>query len=170
MVRIARVVAPGLPHQLTQRGNRRPETVVCDDEYRAYIHRMSQWCARWQVDVWAYCLMLNHVHLLVVPESEAGRRHAVGKAHRRYARRLNVREGWQGRCASFPMDERSLLAAARDVERNPVWAGLVKTPHAYRWSSTPAHIAGRNDALVGHAPTCDGGQWEGAACFWPIGG
>lgn len=67
-----RVVASGVPHHITQRGNRRQETCFCDDEYRADLPLMSQWCARWQVDVWAYCLMANHVHLLVVPKSEEG--------------------------------------------------------------------------------------------------
>lgn len=109
MARMARVVAPGIPHHVTQRGNRRQETFFSDDDYRAYLELMAQWCSLCAVEVWAYCLMANHVHLIVVPESEGGMRRAIGEAHRRYTRRVNFRQGWrghlwQGRFASFPMD------------------------------------------------------------------
>ena len=118
MARLARVVAPGLPHHVTQRGNRRQETFFCEADYEDYIRLMSEWCSRWDVDVWAYCLMPNHVHMIVVPQSEEGLRRAIGEAHRRYTRRINFREGWrghlwQGRLASYPLDERYLLAATR---------------------------------------------------------
>lgn len=72
MARIARVVAPRLPHRVTQRGNRRQETFFCKDDYEEYIRLLSAWCARWKVEVWAYCLMPNHVHVIVVPQSEEG--------------------------------------------------------------------------------------------------
>ena len=101
--------------------------------------------------------MSNHVHLIVVPESEDGLRRGIGEAHRRYSRRINFREGWrghlwQGRFASFPMDERHLMLAARYVELNPVRAKLCRVPWRWRWSSAAAHIAGRNDGLVDVAP------------------
>jgi putative transposase len=60
MARIARVVAPGLPHHVTQRGNRRLQTFFGDDDYQAYLELMSEWCAKYKVQVWAYCLMPNH--------------------------------------------------------------------------------------------------------------
>jgi putative transposase len=109
------------------------------------------------VMIWAYCLMPNHVHLIARPESESGLRRAIGEAHRRYTRRINFRNGWrghlwQGRFASFVMDETHLLACARYVERNPVRAGLCRRPGEYRWSSAAAHLAGRDDALVRVAP------------------
>ena len=157
MPRIARVIAPGYPHHLTQRGNRRQPTFFRDDDYREYLALMAEWCEKCGVAVWAYCLMPNHVHLIVVPASAEALRRAVGEAHRRYTRYVNFREGWrghlwQGRFASFVMDERYLLAAARYVELNPVRAGLVARPEAYRWSSAAAHLAGRDDALVQVAP------------------
>ncbi|MEW6112364.1 MAG: transposase [Thermodesulfobacteriota bacterium] len=96
MARLARVVAPRVPHHVTQRGNRRQQTFSCDDDYEAYIELMAEWCCRCSVAVWAYCLMPNHVHLIVVPSSEAGLRSAVGEAHRRYSRRINFREGCRG--------------------------------------------------------------------------
>jgi putative transposase len=96
MARLARVVVPGYPHHITQRGNRREPTFFCDGDYATYIDLMAHWCAEWKVEVWAYCLMPNHVHLIVVPESEEGLYRAIGEAHRRYTRHVNFREGWRG--------------------------------------------------------------------------
>jgi putative transposase len=101
--------------------------------------------------------MPNHVHLIVVPRSAESLRRAIGEAHRPYTRSINFREGWrghpwQGRFASFVMDEDHLLTAARYVELNPVRAGLVQAPSRYRRSSAAAHLRGRDDALVQVAP------------------
>ena len=153
MGQVARVVVPGYPHHITQRGNRRQQTFFCDDDYRAYIDLMSEWCSKHRVDIWAYCLMPNHVHLIAVPQSIEGLARAIGEAHRRYTRRVNFREGWrghlwQGRFASYVLDEAHLIAAARYVELNPVRARLVRVPGEYLWSSAAAHIAGQNDDLV----------------------
>ena len=72
MARIARAVAPGIPHHITQRGNRRQQTFFNDEDYLAYIELMSEWCMRYHVSVWAYCLMPSHVHLILVPETKDG--------------------------------------------------------------------------------------------------
>ncbi len=157
MARIARVVAPGYPHHVTQRGNRRQQTFFSDDDYRAYLDLMNEWCGRCGVTMWAYCLMPNHVHLIAIPQSEAGLRQAIGEAHRRYTRRVNSREGWtghlwQGRFASVVLEETHLLAAVRYVELNPVRAGLVVTAEEWPWSSARAHLTGRDDTLVKVAP------------------
>ncbi len=167
MARIARVVAPGFPHHITQRGNRRQQTFFYDDDYQAYLDLMSEWCSRCGVEVWAYCLMPNHVHLIAVPESEDGLRLAIGEAHRRYTRLINFREGWrghlwQGRFASYVMDEQYLLACARYVEMNPVRAGLVTKPEKWLWSSASPHMSGHDDTLVKVAPLLQiaGGMWE----------
>ena len=153
MARIARVVAEHYPHHITQRGNRRQDTFFCDDDYRYYIRLMAEWCDKCGVTILAYCLMPNHVHLIAVPESEDGLRRAIGEAHRRYTRHINFREQWrghlwQGRFASFLMDEKYLLTATRYIELNPVRAGLVSIPEEYPWSSAKAHMKGRNDDLV----------------------
>jgi len=98
--------------------------------------------------------------------SSAAARRAIGEAHRRYTRRVNFREGWrghlwQGRFASFPLDERYLLAATRYVELNPVRAGMVKDPGAYPWSSAAAHISGRSNDLVKVKPQIQRvGNWR----------
>ncbi len=80
MARIARVVVPGLPHHVTQRGNRRQQTFFGDDDYAAYLELIAHWCAACKVEIWAYCLMPNHVHLIAVPQSESGLRAAIGEA------------------------------------------------------------------------------------------
>ena len=142
MPRLVRVVVPGLPHHVTQRGNRRQRTFFAHADYQAYIDLMREWCGHWDVAVWAYCLMPNHVHLIVVPPTEDALRRAVGEAHRRYTRRVNFREAWGGH----------LWLGARYVELNPVRAGLAQSPAAYRWSSARAHLSGRDHGLVRVAP------------------
>jgi putative transposase len=118
------------------------------------------------VEIWAYCLMPNHVHLIAVPEREDSLRRAIGEAHRRYTRRVNFREGWRGhlwqeRFASFVVDEPYLLAAARYVELNPVRAKLVIAPSDYRWSSALAHLKGKDDCLVKVSPLLAiAGNWR----------
>ena len=153
MARIARAVAAGYPHHITQRGNRRQQTFFCDEDYTTYISLMAEWCKKQYVEIWAYCLMPNHVHLIAIPQSEDGLRSAIGEAQRRYTRHVNFRQGWrghlwQGRFSSFPMDESYLLAAARYVELNPVRAGLAREPWSYPWSSAHAHVTGVNDHLM----------------------
>jgi REP-associated tyrosine transposase len=157
MVRIARVVAPGVPHHVTQRGNRRQQTFFNDEDYQAYLELMSEWCAKHKVQIWAYCLMPNHVHLIAVPETKDGLNLAIGEAHRRYTRRINFREGWrghlwQGRFSSFILDQNYLLACTRYVELNPVRAGMVASPEAWRWSSAGAHAKRKDDTLVHTKP------------------
>ena len=160
MARLARVVVAGLPHHVTQRGNRRQTVFFCEEDYQAYKDLVGEWCRKCAVDVWAYCLMTNHVHLILVPSTPDGLRQALGEAHRRYTRRVNFREGWRGhlwqdRFASCVMDEAHLLAAARYVELNPVQAGLVRDPGAYPWSSAAAHLRGEDDGFVRAQPLRD---------------
>ena len=157
MARIARAVAPGIPHHVTQRGNRRQQTFFNDEDYQFYLVLMSEWCMTFQVDVWAYCLMPNHIHLIAVPETKDGLNLAIGEAHRRYSRRINFREGWrghlwQGRFSSFILDDRYLLACTKYVELNPVRAGLVKKPEDWPWSSAGSHMNGKDDILVKTKP------------------
>ncbi len=157
MVRAARLVVPNQPHHVTQRGNRRMDTFFGDDDYRAYLEYLSEWSEEAGTEVWAYCLMPNHVHLILVPRDEDGLRAALGETHRRYSRRVNQRNGWTGhlwqsRFASFPMDEAHLLNCTRYVELNPVRAGLVKRADHWKWSSTKAHIRGEDDDVVRVAP------------------
>jgi len=166
MARIARVVAPGCPHHVIQRGNRRQKTFFYDEDYLAYLNLMAEWCDKCRVDIWAWCLMPNHVHLIAVPHNEEGLARAIGEAHRRYTRRINERENWRGhlwqeRFASYAMDENYLLMAARYIEMNPVAAKLVIRPEQFRWSSARAHLEGKNDKLVKVEPLVERvGDWK----------
>jgi putative transposase len=151
------LVVPGLPHHITQRGNRRQPTFFGDSDYEAYLELMSEWSRENGVQIWSYCLMPNHVHLIAVPKTEDGLARAIGEAHRRYTRLINFRKKWrgylwQGRFASFVMDQPHLLAAARYIELNPVRAKLVEYARQWPWSSARAHLKGHDDRLVKVAP------------------
>jgi REP-associated tyrosine transposase len=166
MARLARLVVPNHPHHITQRGNRRLETFFGDHDYAHYIDLMAKYCAAAGTQVWAYCLMPNHVHLILVPDDDDGLRAALGEAHRRYTRHINFREGWRGhlwqeRFHSFPMDENYLLACARYVELNPVRARMVRRAEDWPWSSARAHLKGEDDGLVKVAPMLERmGDWK----------
>lgn len=153
MPRLARLVVPGLPHHVTQRGSRRQTVFFSLDDYRVYLGLLSRYCLEAGTAIWAWCLMPNHVHLILVPAHRDGLRAAMASTHRRYTRAVNGREGWQGhlwqeRFASFPMDEAYLLACARYVELNPVRAGLVTRPEQWMWSSARAHLGMGADGLT----------------------
>lgn len=157
MSRVARIVVPDCPHHVVQRGVRRMETFFGPSDYRAYLDLLATHCAKADVAVWAYCLMPNHVHLILVPQSEGGLAAAMSAVHRRYAARINRREGWSGhlwqeRFHSVAMDERHLLIATRYVELNPVRGNLVSRPKDWRWSSAAAHLAGQSDGIVAVDP------------------
>jgi putative transposase len=153
MSRVARIVVPGFPHHVTQRGNRRSDVFESDDDRQAYLRFLRQYADRHGLAVWAYCLMTNHVHLVVVPEREDSLAKALRDTHTVYAMRFNARTRlgghlWQGRFYSCPMDESHLWAALRYVERNPVRAGLVARAEDYRWSSAPAHCQNAGDPVL----------------------
>jgi putative transposase len=157
MGRVGRVVIEGIPHHIVQRGSRRQQAFFSDSDYGFYINIMRKRCRLHEVEIWAYCLMPNHIHLIAVPRKPKELSRAIGEAHRYYALKVNDRQEWAGhlwqeRFSSYPMDESYLLTAARYIERNPVVAGLTGSPEAWRWSSARAHLAGRDDALVTVAP------------------
>lgn len=157
MARLVRVVIPGIPHHITQRGNRRLETFFSDADYAEYLSLMSHWCNRYRIDIWAYCLKPNHVHLIAIPEITENLSRGIGEAHRRYTRYVHYQKGWkrhlwQGRFSSFPMDENYLLTAVRYIELNPVRAGLVRRPEDYKWSSCKANLHHENDIIVNVKP------------------
>lgn len=118
MARIARVVAPGYPHHITQRGCRRQQTFFTKSDYQYYLDLLISAQMDAAVVVLAYCLMPNHVHLVVIPEHEKSLSEFLGPTHRRYAMTVNQRKQWKGhlwqeRFHSFVMDERHLLSAVR---------------------------------------------------------
>ncbi|MGD0499909.1 MAG: transposase [Bryobacteraceae bacterium] len=147
MARLARIVAPGCWHHVTQRGNRR-QTVFFDDTDRAmYLRLLVRHCRATSVGISGYCLLGNHVHLIAVPTRETGLSRALGRTHNDYARWSNLRRGetghvWQNRFYSCPLDERHRWEALRYVELNPVRAGLAPEAEGWPWSSAAAHLAG----------------------------
>jgi putative transposase len=160
MPRGARIVFPGVPHHVTQRGNRRQTVFFCADDYRAYLNLAAQACREAGVEVWAYCLMPNHVHLVASPTTESGLASAIGAIHSAYARQINRRREWtghlwQGRFASFAMEEQHLLNCVRYVGLNPVRAGLVRRAIDWPWSSVRAHVVGDDDGLLTRTPVAE---------------
>ena len=134
MARLARAIFPGLPHHVTQRGNRRAQTFFGDEDYRLYRDLLREHCTAANVEVWAWVLMPNHVHLILVPSDADGIRRALSRVHRMYAGYVNSRlkrtgHFWQGRFGCAAMDEKHLYAAFRYVALNPVRAALVDRAH-----------------------------------------
>ena len=144
MPRVARIVIPGVPHHITQRGNNRLDVFFVDDDRRVYLELLRAQSERFGLKVLGYCLMTNHVHLVATPAGEESLAKAVGRTHflyTQYVNRLHRRSGhlWQNRFYSCALDEVHLWRALCDVERNPVRARRVRLAWNYRWSSGPAH-------------------------------
>ena len=157
MPRAARFILPGYPHHVTQRGNRRQQTFFQTQDYADYLDRLRGACERFGVACWAYCLMPNHVHLILEPRDESGLAAALKQTHQSYTRRINAREGWtgclwQGRFSSCAMDEGHALMAVRYVELNPVKARLCARAQDWPWSSARAHVTGAPDPILTGVP------------------
>lgn len=153
MPRAARLVVPNVPHHVVQRGNRRQPIFFDDADRRAYLALLGKACARHETRCLAWCLMDNHVHLILVPAAEDGLRAPLASVHTSYSQRINRRQDYcghlfQGRFASYAMDNAHLMVAARYIENNPVAAGLVDSAGAWEWSSARAHISGWPDGLT----------------------
>ncbi|HRI87566.1 MAG TPA: transposase [Candidatus Hydrogenedentes bacterium] len=153
MPRHARIVIPGLPHHITQRGNNGQNVFFVNADRVAYLDLLREQCSKHKVHVLGYCLMTNHIHLIATPAREDSLNLAIGRTHfiyTQYINRLRGRSGhlWQGRFHSCPMDEAHTVAAMRYVERNPVRAKLTRAPWTYRWSSAAAHTGGPDAAQL----------------------
>jgi len=145
MPRIARVVAVGLPHHITQRGNYGRKVFLDDGDRKRYLSWIQEYSRKYNLSILAFCLMPNHVHFLVIPRAEDSLAKTFNVAHMCYSQYLNKKVNanghlWQGRFYSCVLDERHLIAAARYIERNPMRANIVKEPWKWKWSSASAHI------------------------------
>ena len=157
MPRIARLVVPEVPHHATQRGNRREPIFFEEGDQARYLSFVKVGAQESQTAIWAYCLMPNHVRLIVVPSHKDGLRDMFAKAHRQYTNFINWRHNWtghlwQGRFGSVAMDEDHLAEAVRYVAQNPVRAGLVSAPEEWAFSSVRAHLSGKSDGIIDVAP------------------
>jgi putative transposase len=160
MARLARLVIPGLPHHVTQRGNGRAQTFFGAADYALYRDLLAASCAAAGVAIWAWVLMPNHVHLILTPADPDGLRRALAPVHRRYAGHIHARRErsghfWQDRFGAVALDEDHLAAALRYVALNPVRARLVARPQDWRWSSVHAHLAAAADGVTTTAPVLD---------------
>jgi len=133
MPRIARAVAVGLPHHVTQRGNYGQDVFLCDADREAYLAWLADYAGRFGVKILAWCLMTNHVHFVAVPRREDSLARTFNATHMRHAHRMNRKSGltghlWQGRFFSCALGGRHLMTCARYIEQNPVRAGLAAEP------------------------------------------
>ena len=154
MGRLARVVLPGVVHHVTQRGVRSMDIFFEDKDRNVYLSLLGEQGDKAGLDFVGYCLMTNHVHILVVPSDEESLRRGIGEAHRLYTRHINFKTKtrghlFQGRFFSCPLDTSHFLAAARYVERNPVRAKICKQAEEYKWSSANYHLGlKKSDPLI----------------------
>lgn len=152
MARLARIVALGVPHHVTQRGNARRPVFATDTDRLVYLDLLASNCRLHRLSVLGFCLMSNHVHLVAVPQRDGAMGQALRNAHGRYASYLNAREGgsghlWQGRYYSCALDTEHLWAALRYIELNPVRAGMVTAADLFPWSSAATHCGGPDSGL-----------------------
>jgi putative transposase len=154
MARLSRLVIPGQPLHLVQRGNNRSATFFADEDRRFYCDTLRQAGQRFGCAIHAYALMTNHVHLLITPNDEQGPARMMQAVGRRYVRYINTRYRrtgtlWEGRYKSSLIDsEHYLLVCSRHIELNPVRAAMVADPGQYRWSSYRHSAHGEADLLV----------------------
>jgi len=144
MPRVARIVIPGCPHHITQRGNNRQDVFFVDDDRRAYLEILREQSERFGLTVSGYCLMTNHVHLIATPAGPESLAKAVGRTHWLYTQHVNRLHGrsghlWQNRFYSCALDEGHFWLGTAYVERDPVRARVVRRPWRWPWSSAAAH-------------------------------
>jgi len=157
MPRVARIVIPGCPHHITQRGNNRQDVFFVDGDRVRYLEILAEQSERFGLTVDGYCLMTNHVHLVATPAGPESLAKAVGRTHwlyTQYVNRLHGRCGhlWQNRFYSCTLDETHFWPAMVYVERNPVRAKRVRRAWEYPWSSAAAHCG-----VAASRGTADGG-------------
>ncbi|NMC65970.1 MAG: transposase [Acidobacteria bacterium] len=153
MPRTARIVVPGIPHHVIQRGNRSEVVFFKEEDRRTYLKILTFFAKKYKVEIWSYCLMTNHLHLAAVPSRPESLAKVMGAVHKRYTALINIRNNWkgtlwQGRYLSYPMDERYLYTCIKYIERNPVRAKIVKRAEDYPWSSARAHIFKWDDPVL----------------------
>lgn len=154
MPRIARVCAVNYPHHITQRGNNRETVFFSDEDRRFYLRTLARYSDQWDFEVWAYCLMMNHVHILAVPRREDSLAKGIGSTNLVYTQYINHRYDrtgrlWQNRFFSSVIErEPYLWAVVRYMERNPVRARIVEKAEDYPWSSARAHVSKVRDVVL----------------------
>lgn len=146
MPRQARIVKPDFPHHIIQRGVRGVQVFSSPNDYIFYLNLLKRWSQEAELEILAYCLMPNHVHIIGTPNNMDSLRLCMSQTHKRYTQMVNKREKsyghlWQARFLSYPIDDEAYLySAVRYVENNPVQAKLVSHAENYAWSSAKFHM------------------------------
>ncbi len=145
MPRQARFLEPRLPYHITQRGNYKQDVFADDEDRHKYLNLLHFYSGRYHLEVWGFCLMDNHVHLIAYPENAGSLSHTLAVTHMCYAQHLHRKTGisghlWQGRFFSCALDDNHLIRAMRYLEMNPVRAKLVTRPEDWPWSSARHHL------------------------------
>ncbi len=171
MPRLARNVFPDIPHHITQRGNRREDVFFTDEDRLIYLEWLQLYCEKYDVSILAYCLMTNHVHLVLTPHSVNGLQQVLKPLHMRYSQHINKIKGWkghlwQGRFFSSPLDDAYTWSTIRYVERNPVQAGMQVKSEDYRWSSAAAHCGLKEESLLATLPCSMSGIYQDNWSEW----
>ncbi|HWC96908.1 MAG TPA: transposase [Candidatus Sulfopaludibacter sp.] len=153
MARLPHVIVPGVAHHVTQRGNNRQPVFQNDDDRSLYLRLLQRHAVANGARILGYCLMTNHVHLVVTPERENSLARTFCATHAEYAHALNQKRQtsghiWQGRYYSCPLDEAHMERAMLYVDLNPVRAAIVSTAWEWPWSSARAHAAAEARDLV----------------------
>lgn len=153
MPRIARIVVVDYPHHVIQRGNRKQQVFFKDSDYQNYLRLLKEHSSKHHLKIVAYCLMPNHVHLIIIPMKSNSLSKAIGGTHQKYTKAINSREDWcgylwQGRFSSYVLDENYLYTAVRYILFNPVKARMVKKAEDYQWSSVRHHMRKENINFV----------------------
>jgi len=149
MPRTARVVIPGCTHHVTQRGNNRQDVFFVDSDREVFLQYLREAAERFALQVEGYCLMTNHIHLVVTPKREDSLAEALKRVNQLYAQyvnRLHGRSGhlWENRFFSCPLDQEHVWRVLVYVERNPVRARLCRKAWTWQWSSAAAHCGGED--------------------------
>jgi len=144
MPRIARVVAAGYPHHITQRGNYQQKIFADDTDRKKYLSLLQEESSRYHLIILAYCLMSNHVHFMAVPQREDSLGKVFKYTNMKYSQYYNNKMRvsghlFQGRFFSCVLNEQHMIACTRYIERNPVRANLVKKPYLWSYSSAKIH-------------------------------
>lgn len=166
MPRTARLVVEHVPYHITQRGNRRQNVFFTDDDRRQYLAWLRDYSERYDLELLAYCLMSNHVHLVAIPHRLQSIARVLQTLHMRHSQSVNASQGWsghlwQGRFFSTALDDAHLWAAVRYTELNPVRAGIVESAQDYPWSSAAFHLGLRADRCINTSS-----QWGSAVERW----
>lgn len=153
MPRPLRIFYPGVPHHIVQRGCKRQKIFFDDHDYEYYLKQLGDHLSIYEVEIWTYCLMPNHIHLVLLPNDETSISKVVGLTHKKYSLYLNQKMDWKGtlwesRFKSYGMDEIHTFYALKYVERNPITANIVEKADEYKWSSAKFHIKNESNKYV----------------------